>query len=230
MKLAKFISHSGYCSRRKAEKLIVNKKVKINEKICDQISTVVKSNDKITIENKLIKLEQKIQLWKLYKPIKTICTNNDPQKRKTIFSLIPKNLPRMICIGRLDYMSEGLILLTNSGDLARKYELPSSKIIRIYRVCIRGKINLEDIAAINKGIVINKIKYKKVNLKIEKYKSPYTWLIFKMTEGKNREIRNICEYFLWKIVNLIRIQYGSIKLIKQKIGEIKEVKNFKSYL
>ena len=166
----------------------------------------------------------------MYKPTKVICTNNDPQKGKTIFSLIPKNLPRMICIGRLDYMSEGLILLTNSGDLARKYELPSSKIIRIYRVCIRGKINLEDITAINKGIIINKIKYKKVNLKIEKYKSPYTWLIFKLTEGKNREIRNICEYFLWDIVNLIRIQYGSIKLIKQRIGEIKEVKNFKSYL
>ncbi len=230
MRIAKYLANAGLCSRRDAEKLIVQKKVFINKICCEHPSAKVGKGDEISVNNKIIELNTKIRLWKMYKPTKVICTNNDPQKRKTIFSLIPKNLPRMICIGRLDYMSEGLILLTNSGDLARKYELPSSKIIRIYRVCIRGKINLEDITAINKGIIINKIKYKKVNLKVEKYKSPYTWLIFKMTEGKNREIRNMCEYFLWDIVNLIRIQYGSIKLIKQRIGEIKEVKNFKSYL
>ena len=165
----------------------------------------------------------------MYKPIKTICTNNDPQKRKTIFDLIPKNLPRLISIGRLDFMSEGLILFTNNGDFARKYELPSSNILRVYRVCINGKINPDDLILINKGIKINHINYQRINVKIEKFKTPYTWLIFKMKEGKNREIRKVCDFFLWNIVNLVRIQFGSIKLIKQKPGEIIEIENFNTY-
>ena len=230
MRIAKYISNAGFCSRRDAEKLINNKKVFINDICCEHPSIKVNQNDKIVINNKIIKLENKIRLWKMYKPSKVICTNKDPQKRKTIFSLIPKNFPRLISIGRLDYMSEGLMLFTNSGDLARKYELPSYKIRRVYRVCIRGSINVEDISKINKGITINKIKYMRINLRVEKIKAPFTWLIFKMTEGKNREIRNICDFFLWNIVSLVRIQYGSIKLIKQKPGEIIEIKNFKSNL
>jgi 23S rRNA pseudouridine2605 synthase len=226
MRIAKYISNAGFCSRREAEQLIWQKKVFINNICCEHPSTKVSIDDQIKIDNKSIKIEKIIRLWKMYKPIKTICTNNDPQKRKTIFSLIPKNFPRLISIGRLDYMSEGLILFTNNGDYARKYELPSSNILRVYRVCINGSINQDDVNKINNNIIINKIEYKKINLKIEKIKPPYTWLIFKMKEGKNREIRNICDYFLWNIVNLVRIQYGSIKLIKQKPGEIIEIKNF----
>ena len=227
MRIAKYISNAGFCSRREAEKLIKKKKIFINGACCGHPSEKVDADDIIEINNKIIKLDIKIRLWKMYKPVKIICTNNDPQNRKTIFDLLPKNFPRLISIGRLDYMSEGLILFTNNGDFARKYELPSSNILRVYRVCINGKINYDDISQINKGVEINNIKYLKINIKIEKYKDPYTWLIFKMKEGKNREIRNICDYFLWNIVNLIRIQYGSIKLIKQKPGEIIEINDFK---
>lgn len=230
MRIAKYLSNAGLCSRRKAEKLIEQKKVFINNLCCNHPSFKVKENDKIIVNNKIIKLDTKIRLWKMYKPKKVICTNHDPQKRKTIFSFVPKNLPRLISIGRLDFMSEGLILFTNNGDFARKYELPSSNILRVYRVCINGKINTEDLNLINRGIKINTIYYKKINVKVEKFKSPYTWLIFKMKEGKNREIRNICDYFLWNIVNLIRIQFGSIKLIKQKPGEILEINHFKKNL
>jgi len=226
MRIAKYISNAGFCSRREAEKLIEQKKVFINNVCCNHPSEKVTTNDLISINKKVIKLESKVRIWKMYKPPKIICTNNDPQKRKTIFSLIPKNYPRLISIGRLDYMSEGLMLFTNNGDLARKYELPSSNILRVYRVCINGIIKNEDIFKINKGITINNIEYKKINVRIEKYKPPYTWLIFKLKEGKNREIRNISDYFLWNIVNLVRIQYGSIKLIKQKPGEILEIQNF----
>ena len=225
MRIAKFISNAGVCSRRDAEKLIKEKKIYINNVCCEHPSFKVGEEDKVIVNNKIISIASKIRLWKMYKPVKTICTNSDPQNRKTVFSLIPKNLPRMISIGRLDFMSEGLILFTNNGDFARKYEMPSSNILRVYRVCINGEVNSEDIARINKGIKIDKIEYKKINIRMEKYKKPYTWLIFKMHEGKNREIRNICDLFLWKIVNLVRIQYGPIKLIKQKPGEIVEIKN-----
>ena len=226
MRIAKFISNAGFCSRRKAEELIKEKKVFINKICCNKPSTLVSENDKILINGKIIKLQKTIKLWKMYKPCKTICTNNDPQNRKTIFSLMPKNLPRLISIGRLDFMSEGLLLFTNNGELARKYELPSSNITRIYRVCVKGNVDRNDIKIINKGIKIKKIRYENLNVRIERERKSFTWLIFKMTEGKNREIRNICEYFLWDIVNLIRIQYGKIRLKNLKPGEIEEIKKF----
>ena len=230
MRIAKYIANAGVCSRREAEKLIERKKVFINNICCDHPSAKVSLKDKVVVNKKLIELNTEIKLWKMYKPPKIICTNHDPQKRKTIFSLLPNNLPRLISIGRLDYMSEGLILFTNNGDFARKFELPSSNILRVYRVCINGDVKDKDINNINNGIIINNIEYKKVKLRVEKTKFPYTWLIFKLKEGKNREIRNICEYFLWNIVNLVRIQFGSIKLIKQKPGEIIEIKNFNQEL
>ena len=230
MRIAKYIANAGLCSRREAEKFINQKKVFINGKCCEHPSTKVKLDDEIIVNKKKIKLDTVIRLWKMYKPVKTICTNKDPQNRKTIFNLIPKNYPRLISIGRLDFMSEGLLLFTNNGDFARKSELPSSNILRVYRVCINGNINNADLNNINNGLKINNIIYGKVVVRIEKYKEPYTWLIFKMREGKNREIRNISDYFKWNIVNLVRIQFGSIKLIKQKPGEIIEIKNFNSDL
>ena len=228
MRIAKYMANAGVCSRREAEKLVEQKQVFINGVCCKHPSTKVTINDKIIVNKRMIKLDTEVRLWKMYKPVKIICTNNDPENRKTIFSLIPKNFPRLISIGRLDFMSEGLLLFTNNGDFARRYELPSSNILRVYRVCINGSIDLIDLKNINKGIKINNFEYKNLSVRIEKIKTPYTWLIFKMREGKNREIRNICDYFVWNIVNLVRIQYGSIKLIKQKPGEIIEVKNFNS--
>ena len=134
MRIAKYIANAGVCSRREAEKLIEREKVFINDICCEHPSTKVSLEDKIVVNKKVIQLDREIRLWKMYKPPKIICTNHDPQKRKTIFNLIPKNFPRLISIGRLDYMSEGLILFTNNGDFARKYELPSSNILRVYRV------------------------------------------------------------------------------------------------
>ena len=112
--------------------------------------------------------------------------------------------------------------------LQEKYELPSNNILRVYRVRINGKVNKDDIYKINRGIIYKGIKYNKVKAKIEKFKEPYSWLIFKLREGKNREIRNICNYLSLNIVSLVRIQFGSIKLSKQKPGEITEIKNFDS--
>ncbi|MDC0057225.1 rRNA pseudouridine synthase [Alphaproteobacteria bacterium] len=230
MRIAKYISNAGICSRRDAEKLIKNKKVFINNIRCEHPSTLVTPKDKIIVNKKVVKLESRVRLWKMYKPIKFICTNKDPQHRKTVFDLIPKNYPRLISIGRLDFMSEGLLLFTNNGDFARRMELPSSKLLRVYRVCINGSINPAALTKIKNGIKINGIQYNKVTSKIEKYNAPYTWIIFKIREGKNREIRNICEFFSWNIVKLIRIQFSTIKITKQKPGEIVEIKNFSSTL
>lgn len=223
MRIAKYIANAGLCSRREAEKLITKKKVFINNIVCEKPNVNVTVNDKIEVNKKLLSLNNKIQLWKLYKPTKVICTNHDPKKRKTIFDILPKKIPRLISIGRLDYMSEGLILLTNKGDFARKLELPSSNFLRVYRVYIKGKINNKDIEKINLGISINKINYKKIFAIIERESKGSTWIKFKLREGKNREIRNICEYFKWNIMKLIRVQFGSIKIKKEKPGQIEKI-------
>ena len=230
MRIAKYISNAGYCSRRDAEKLILSGKVYINNILCEKPNVNVNTNDKILIDKKIIKLKNKIRLWKLYKPPKVICTNKDQQKRKTIFDILPNNFPRVMSVGRLDFMSEGLLLFTNNGDYARKLELPSSNLLRIYRLCLKGDITTDMIKQINRNISINGINYKKISAKIEKFQNPYTWVIFKLKEGKNREIRNICKFFKWNIIKLIRIQYGTIKLSKQKIGEIQEVKKLPAKL
>ncbi len=224
IRIAKFIANAGFCSRRQAEQLIEDKKVKINQYLCNHPSSTVSENDIITVENKIIKTPKTIRLWKLYKPIKYICSTKDERNRKKIFDLIPKNFPRMISIGRLDFMSEGLLLLTNNGDYSRNLELPSKEFERIYRVCITGKIEQKNLEEINKGIKINKIFYKKIKIKIDKSNKDFTWLIVRLKEGKNREIRNICKYFSWQIVKLIRIQYGPYKLGNLKKGQIKEIK------
>ena len=223
MRIAKYIANAGYCSRRDAEKLIYKKKVFVNNKLCEAPYINVTEKDKITINGKIIKLEKKISLWKLYKPTNIICTNKDPKKRKTIFDIIPKNFPRLISIGRLDYLSEGLILLTNNGDFARKLELPSSNIPRVYRVCVNSNIKPGQLIMINSGLKIDGILYKKVEVKIEKIRKTQVWLKFKLREGKNREIRKICQHFKWSINKLIRLQYGSIKLTKEKPGQIKQL-------
>ena len=224
MRIAKFIANAGFCSRREAEKLIEKKLVKINNNLCLHPSELVSKNDKITIESKTIKPNETIRLWKLYKPIKYICSTKDEQHRKKIFDLLPKDFPRTISIGRLDFMSEGLILLTNNGDYSRTLELPDKGYERIYRVCIRGAIEKKSLEKINKGITINNIIYKKIKINIDKSNKKFTWLIVKLTEGKNREIRNICKYFSWQIVKLIRIQYGPYKLGDLKEGKVQEIK------
>ena len=223
MRIAKYISNAGICSRREAERLIENQQVKINDQLCIHPSIQVKEKDEIKVNGKLIKNIQSLRLWKLYKPVKYICTNNDPQKRKTIFNLIPKNYPRLISIGRLDYMSEGLILFTNNGDFSRKLELPSSKYERVYRVCIRGIIDKNDLQAINKGISINKVRYTKIYVAVEKYLKPYSWLIVKIKEGKNREIRKVMGHFHIHINDLIRTKFGPFSLNNLKRGEMMEV-------
>ena len=227
IRIAKYIANAGYCSRRDAEKLIEDRLVKINDQLCVHPSDTVNANDKITVGKKIIKLNRTIKLWKIYKPIKYICSTKDEHNRKKIFDLIPKNLPRTISIGRLDFMSEGLLLLTNNGDFARKLELPAKGYERIYRVCIRGQIDIKNLEQINYGIKIDGIFYKKIKIKIDKSNKNFTWLIAKLKEGKNREIRNICKHLSWHIVKLIRIQYGPYKLGQLKEGQIEEI-NIKS--
>ncbi len=224
IRIAKYISNSSYCSRRQAEKLIDDGQVKINSQVCTHPSQKVNNEDIIKINNKIIKINNKTEIWKLYKPIKYICSNNDNLKRKKIFDLLPNKLVNLKSVGRLDFMSEGLILLTNNGDYSRYLELPSTNLERVYRVCIINDVRSSDVKKVNNGIIIDGVQYNKVKILVEKKNKGYLWLVFKLREGKNREIRNICKFFSWSIIKLIRISYGPYQLGNLKVGELKKIK------
>ena len=221
IRISKYLSSAGICSRRDAEKLIIEKKIKINNQICVHPSHKVSDLDVIKVNNKIVKKINEVEVWKLCKPIKYICSTKDNLGRKKIFDLLPKNIGKLISVGRLDYMSEGLILLTNNGDYSRYLEHPSSNIERIYRVCLNGNVQNTDLQKINKGITIQEINYKKIKVAFEKKLKNHSWLIFKLKEGKNREIRNICNYFSWNIVKLIELDMALISLENLKKGNFK---------
>ena len=227
MRIAKFISHSGYCSRRDAEKLILKNKVKLNYYICNNPATNISIDDKIIINNKILKINNKIRIWLLYKPIGVITSSKDNRGRTTIFEIIPKSLSKIISVGRLDINSEGLIIMTNNGDLARYFELPKSKFKRIYKVRVQGKVDNVSLSKLSKGITIEGIRYKAIRAELKKQTNSNAWIIMELKEGKNREIRKICKHLGWRVNKLIRIQFGQFNIGKLKPGEIIELKNHK---
>jgi 23S rRNA pseudouridine2605 synthase len=225
-RIAKIISNSGLCSRRDAEKLILSGKVSINDVIISSPATIVCNQDVIKVEGKIISQAKKKRIWLYYKPPGIITTHKDPQGRPTVFEEVAKKLgTRVISVGRLDLQSEGLLILTNSSEFAREMELPSNKIERKYRVKTFGNILLSHLEQAKNGIVIDGIKLHFKEVELIKNNGLNSELIITLTEGKNREIRNILGYFEINIKKLIRTEYGPFKLGTLKPGEILEIHN-----
>lgn len=223
VRIAKYIADCGVCSRRKAEKLIEEKKVRVNGGVVEAFTIKVDVSDKVTVNGELINLPEKTRIWLFYKPKGCLTTNHDSLGRKTIFHFLPKKMPRVVTIGRLDYNTEGLLLLTNSGELARKMELPSSKIERAYLVKIYGIFKQQHIKKIVPTIVIEGIKYNFKEVQIIRNEGKQTWLEVTLTEGKNREIRKVFEHLNFQVRHLKRISYGKYSLRNLKPSEVKEV-------
>ena len=221
---AKVIARDTKYSRREVEKLILDGRVKIDETIIYKPNVNVTSANTILLDNKKINFKQQIQLYKYYKPRGFLVTHSDPENRNTIFDNLPKKFENMITVGTLDYDSEGLLLMTNSGDIKRKMELPNNNWKRIYRVRVYGKVNKDIVLKLRKGLKIKTIQYKPIDAKIDNESNSYTWLTMSLTEGKNREIRNIFEYFGMSVTRLIRIAYGPYKLNNLIKGEVAKIK------
>jgi 23S rRNA pseudouridine2605 synthase len=223
-RIAKVIARDTKYSRREVEKLILDGRVKIDETIIYKPNVNVTSANTILLDNKKINFKQQIQLYKYYKPRGFLVTHSDPENRNTIFDNLPKKFENMITVGRLDYDSEGLLLITNSGDIKRKMELPNNNWKRIYRVRVYGKVNKDIVLKLRKGLKIKTIQYKPIDAKIDNESNSYTWLTMSLTEGKNREIRNIFEYFGMSVTRLIRVAYGPYKLNNLIKGEVAKIK------
>lgn len=225
-RVAKVIANSGYCSKRCAEKLIEEGRVKVNGKIIDTPIFFI-TDQSIKIDNKLLKKREKTKMWIFNKPKGYIVTNNDPQGRKNIYNLLPKNMPRVISVGRLDMDTEGLLLLTNNGDLSRYIEHPKTAWTRQYLVKVHGNIK-KLVSSVDKiaknGIIIDGMKYSPAKITIEKQsETTNNWLKISITEGKNREVRKIMNHFGLRVIKLKRTSFGPFHLGNLVVGAVKPV-------
>ena len=225
-RIAKVIARSGLCSRREAERLITNGKVKVNKKILLECGVNVTSKDQIEVNNQPLPTKIATKLWLYNKQRGYLVTNNDPEGRPTIFDHLKEKLDtRFISVGRLDMDSEGLLLLTNDGDLARKLELPSTGWLRKYRVRVHGYVIKKDLELLKNGVTVDGIRYGKIDAKLDKQQGSNAWLTLGIREGKNREVRRVMSHLGYNVNRLIRISFGPFQIKNLASGEIEEVKN-----
>ena len=225
-RIAKVIARSGLCSRREAERLITNGNVKVNNKVLLKCGVNVTSQDQIEVNNQPLPSKISTKLWLYNKQRGYLVTNYDPEGRPTIFDQLKKKLnSRFISVGRLDLDSEGLLLLTNDGDLARKLELPSTGWLRKYRVRVHGYVIKKNLELLKNGITVDGIRYGKIDAKLDKQQGSNAWLTLSMREGKNREVRKIMNYLGYNVNRLIRVSFGPFQIKNLASGEIEEVKN-----
>lgn len=226
-KIAKVIARSGFCSRRDAEKLILQGKVSVNKSIISSPAIRLKPSDTIEIDNKSLEKKKETRLWIFNKPSGFITTHKDEQNRKTIFDILPKTMPRVISIGRLDLNSEGLILLTNDGELSRFLEHPSNGWQRTYKVRAFGNIDENLLNTLRKGTIVDSIKYLPIKIEVLKQKSDSKnkWFNITLKEGKNREIKILLKSIGLNVNRLIRVSYGPFKLGNVETGKTLEISN-----
>ena len=222
-RIAKRMARAGVASRRDAERLILFGRVAVNGTLLTTPATLVGAEDVITVDGQPIPGIQPARLWRYHKARGVMTTHRDPEGRPTLFDRLPKTLPRVISIGRLDFNSEGLILLTNDGELARKLELPATGWTRRYRVRVHGRVETERLAELASGITVEGVRYGPIEAGLDREQGTNAWITLALKEGKNREVRRVMEHLGLPVMRLIRIAYGPFQLGQLAEGEISEV-------
>src|SRR6266700_1481161 len=223
-RIAKVVSRAGLASRRDAEEWIVQGRVTVNGRVINSPALDVTANDVITVDGKPLPPRERTRLFMFHKPRGLMTTHADPEGRPTVFDNLPEGLPRLISIGRLDFNTEGLLLLTNDGGLARVLELPETGWLRRYRVRAHGEVTQAQLDQLKEGIEVDGIKYGSIDATLERDKGANVWLVFAIREGKNREVRNVLAHLGLEVNRLIRVSYGPFQLAELEEGQVEEVK------
>jgi 23S rRNA pseudouridine2605 synthase len=223
-RIAKVVSRAGLASRRDAEEWIVQGRVAVNGRVINSPALDVTGNDVITVDGKPLPPRERTRLFLFHKPRGLMTTHADPEGRPTVFDNLPDGLPRLISIGRLDFNTEGLLLLTNDGGLARALELPDTGWLRRYRVRAHGEVTQGQLDQLKKGVEIDGVKYGPIDAVLERDQGANVWLVFAIREGKNREVRNVMAHLGLEVNRLIRVSYGPFQLAELGEGEVEEVK------
>ena len=222
-RIAKFLSRAGVASRRDAEKMLVEGRIKLNGVAVTHPATLVTAGDVVQVDGAVVDTPERTRLWRYHKPDGLVTTHRDPQGRPTVFDRLPPALKRVISIGRLDLTSEGLLLLTNDGGLARQLELPATGWIRHYRVRVYGAVEARRLAGLTGGITVNGVAYGPIDAALDSQSGNHCWLSVGLREGRNREIRKVMEALGLQTTRLIRISYGPFQLGLLPRGAVEEV-------
>jgi len=223
-RIAKFLARAGVASRREVERMIAAGRITLNGTILDTPAVKVSGADNITVDGKPVGAPEKLRVWRYYKPNGLVTSDSDEKGRRTIFDALPETLPRVMSIGRLDLNSEGLLLLTNDGELKRKLELPSTGWVRKYRVRIKGYPTDELLEPLRQGITVDGEKFRPMAITLDRQQGANAWLTIGITEGKNREIRRALNSVDLSVNRLIRTSYGPFQLMTLEPGEVEEVR------
>ncbi len=222
-RIAKVMARAGLCSRRDAERWIRDGRVKVNGQVIDTPATLISDPTAVEVDGKALSAPQEARLYRYHKPPGLVTSHKDDQGRPTVFDNLPAGIGRVVSVGRLDLNSEGLLLLTNDGGLARELELPSNGWTRTYRVRVFGHVTEDMLADLKGGAEVDGVKYANIDARIEKKTGRNAWLIVSLTEGKNREIRRVMEHLGLQVNRLVRTHYGPFRLDGLERGDTAQV-------
>ena len=222
-RIAKRLARAGLCSRREAERWIAEGRVAVGGEVLTSPAVVVRPGDRVTVDGKPLPAPEATRLWRYHKPRGLICAERDPQGRASVFDRLPPALPRVVSVGRLDVASEGLLLLTNDGALARTLELPATGWLRRYRVRVFGRPDPEGLAALAGGVTVDGVSYGPIEAALDRRQGGNAWLTLSLREGRNREVRNVMTYLGLSVNRLIRVAFGPFQLGKLAPGAVREV-------
>jgi 23S rRNA pseudouridine2605 synthase len=222
-RIAKWLARAGVASRREAERMLAEGRVRMNNQTVTHPATFVEPGDLVQVDGTPIAPPGRARLWRYHKPPGLVTTHRDPEGRPTVFEKLPPGLPRVISIGRLDLTSEGLLLLTNDGAIARRLELPATGWLRRYRVRVHGFPDERRLKALAKGITIDGVAYGPIDAGLDSRKGDNAWLTVSLREGRNREVRRVMEHLGLQVTRLIRVAYGPFQLGNLPRGAVDEV-------
>lgn len=224
-RIAKVLSRAGLASRRDAEEMVTQGRVAVNGRVINSPALDITRSDVVTVDGKPLPERERTRLFLYHKPRGLMTTHDDPEGRPTVFDNLPEGLPRLISIGRLDFNTEGLLLLTNDGGLARTLELPDTGWLRRYRVRAHGDVTQAQLDELKGGIEVEGVKYGPIEATLERDQGANVWLVFAIREGKNREVRNVCAHLGLEVNRLIRVSYGPFQLGEVPEGQVEEIKS-----